>query len=145
LEIKPDFAEAQYNLGCSYLLLGRMDEVILHYKKALEIQPGYTEVQRNLAWVLATCPQAALRNGKEAVELAEQANQPAGGGDPSVLCILAAAYAEAGRFSEAVETAQQALRLAGAQSKTLLAGQLQAQLQLYQAGKPFHSPEQTHL
>jgi len=144
VELKPDYAEAHNNLGLIFFQQGRTDEAISQYQKALEIQPDYTEAQKNLAWVLATCPQTALRNGNKAVELAERANQPAGGANPSILCILAAAYAEAGRFSEAVETAQHALRLAGAQSNTVLAGQLQAQLKLYQAGLPFHSPAQTH-
>jgi len=85
-----------------------------------------------------------LRNGKKAVELAERANQLTGGGNPLILCTLAAAYAETARFSEAVETAQRALRLAEAQSNARLVGQLQFELNLYQAGSPFHIPEQTH-
>ncbi len=144
LEIQPGNASAQYNLGSGYFLLGRLDEAILHYQKALEIQPDYMAAQNQLAWLLATCPKASLRNGNKAVELAERANQLAGGGDPLILCTLAAACAEAGRFPEAVETAQRALHLADAQSNTVLAGQLQSEMKLYQAGSPFHSPEQTH-
>jgi tetratricopeptide (TPR) repeat protein len=144
LQLKPDYEEAHKNLGLAFFRQGRMDEAIAQYQKALELKPGNIEAQKNLAWVLATCPQAGLRNGSKAVKLAEQASQLAGGGNPLILGTLAAAYAEVGRFSEAVETAQRALRLAGAQSNTNLAGQLQAQLKFYQAGSPFHSPEQTH-
>jgi hypothetical protein len=57
-----------------------------------------------------------------------------------VLDTLAAAYAEAGRFPEAVTTAQRALHLAEARSNTALAGSLQSQLKLYQDGRPFHLP-----
>jgi tetratricopeptide (TPR) repeat protein len=144
LETKPNNAVAHNNLGLSFFLVGRMGEAISQYQKALEIKPDYAEAQKNLAWVFATCPQAALRNGNKAVELAERANQLAGGDDLLILRALAAAYAEAGRFSEAVETAQRALPLAEAQSNTMLAGQLKAQLKLYQSGNPFHSHAQTH-
>jgi hypothetical protein len=74
--------------------------------------------------------------------LAERANQLAGGKNLAVLCTLAAAYAEAGSFPEAIETVQRALRLAEAQSNPALAGALESQLKLYQTGTPFHDPEQ---
>jgi Flp pilus assembly protein TadD len=144
LEIEPDNASAQYNLGSGYFLLGRMDKAIFHYQKSLEIQPNQMAVQNQLAWLLATCPSASLRNGGKAVELAQQANTLTGGANPIILHTLAAAFAEAGRFPEAVETAQRALRLAGAQSNTNLAGQLESEMKLYQACSPFHLPEQTH-
>ena len=142
LAIKPQFAEAHYNLGNAFLQQGQVDEAIAHFQKALTIKPNYVEARNNLAWVLATCPQASLRNGIEAVKLAEQANQLTGGENPVVLCTLAAAFGEAGRFPEAIETAQRALQLAEAQSNTTLAGTLQSQLKLYQAGIPFHGAEQ---
>jgi tetratricopeptide (TPR) repeat protein len=142
LAIKPDYAEARYNLGNALLRQGDAAEAISCYQKALAIKPGYIEVQNNLALVLATCTQASLRNGMEAVRLAERANQLAGGKNPAVLCTLAAAYAETGRFPEAIETAQRALHLAEAQSNTTLAGALQSQLKLYQAGIPSHGTEQ---
>ena len=139
LEFKPDNASAHKNLGIAFLQQGRLDEAIAHFKKALEIRPDQVEIQNNLAWLLATSPQASLRNGSQAVELAERANQLAGAKNPNVLCTLAAAYAETGRFAEAVETAQRALSLAGAQYNTALADDIQSQLKLYQAGVPFHS------
>jgi tetratricopeptide (TPR) repeat protein len=142
LEIKPDYAEVHNNLGVVFTQQERMEEAISHFQKALAIKPNYVEAQNNLAWVLATCPQASLRNGIKAVELAERANQLAGGKNPVILATLAAAYAEAGRFPEAIETAQRALQLAEAQSNTTLAGTLQSQLKPYQVGLPFHGTEQ---
>jgi len=139
LQIKPDNAEACYNLGNALLQKGRADEAITHYQKALQIKPNYLEVQNNLAWVLAVAPQALLRNGRQAVELALQANQLAGGENPIILRTLAAAYAEAGQFPEAVETAQRALQLAETQSNTALANAIRSQMKFYQAGSPFHS------
>ena len=143
LEIKPDHASAHKNLGIAFLQQGRMDEVIAHFKKSLEIRPDQVEIQNNLAWLLATCPQASLRSGKQAVELAQRANQLTGAKNPNFLCTLAAAYAEAGRFSEAVETAQRALPLAEAQYNTTLADDIRSELNLYQAGVPFHLSEPT--
>jgi tetratricopeptide (TPR) repeat protein len=145
LEINPDNAKAHTNLGQDYLQQGNVKEAIPHFQRALQIEPAEPGIQNNLAWVLATCPEALLCNGARAVELARQANALTGGENPVILRTLAAAFAEAGRFSEAVETARHALPLAGAQSNTALAGQLQAEMKLYQAGKPFHSPEQTKI
>jgi tetratricopeptide (TPR) repeat protein len=144
LEIKPDLPEAHMNLGNIFLQQGRMHEAIAHFQKALQLEPADPTVQGNLAWLLATCPDASLRNGNKAVELATRANELTGGENPVILLTLAAAFAETGRFPKAVETAQHALRLAEAQSNTTLAGQLQLELKLYRAGSPFHSPAQTH-
>jgi tetratricopeptide (TPR) repeat protein len=137
VQIKPDYARAHNNLGNALLQKGQPDEAILHYRKALQILPGYPEFQSNLAWVLATASQPSLRNGNQAVELAEQANRLAGGENPTILRSLAAAYAEAGRFSEAVATAQRALHLAEMRSNTALANAIQSQMTFYQAGRPF--------
>jgi tetratricopeptide (TPR) repeat protein len=144
LKVMPDNEAIHFNLAKALFQKGKVDEAIIQFQWALQIEPTDMEVQNNLAWLLATAPQAPLRNGDRAVQLARQANELAGGGNPIILHTLAAAFAEAGRFSEAVETAQRALRLAGAKSNTVLAGQLQVEMKLYQAGRPFHSPAQTH-
>jgi len=142
-ELKPDYAEAHHNLGNVLLQKGRIAEAISHYDKTLQLKPDDTEAGNNLAWTLATCPSAPLRDGPKAVLAAEKVNRLVGGGNPDVLCTLAAAYAEAGRFSQAVTTAQSALRLAEAQSNTALAGQLHLEMKSYQAGIPFHCVEST--
>jgi tetratricopeptide (TPR) repeat protein len=144
LQIKPDYASAHTNLGNAFLQKGNMSDTIAHYQEALEIEPLNRDIQNDLAWLLATCPDASLRNGNKAVELATRADELADGENPVILHTLAAAFAEAGRYPEAVETAQRALSLAGAQSNTKLAGQLQSEMKLYDAGKPLHSPAQTH-
>jgi len=141
LAIKPQFADAHYNLGNAFLRQGRVDEAIAHFQQTLEIKPDYVEALNNLAWVLATGPEAPLRNGVKAVALAERANQLASGKKPVILTTLAAAYAEAGKFPEAIETAQRASQLAEMQANTALVGALQSQLKLYQAGMPFHDTQ----
>jgi tetratricopeptide (TPR) repeat protein len=138
LKIKPNNAKARNNLGNALLLKGRAGDAIAQYQKALEIKPAYPEVLNNLARVLATFPQVSLRNGGKAVELAQRANQLVGGQNPVVLHTLAAAYAEAGRFGDAIRTAQKAVELAPAAGQKELAAQLNSELKLYEAGLPFH-------
>jgi tetratricopeptide (TPR) repeat protein len=139
--IRPDNAITRFNLGNALLRKGRMDEAIAHYQKALAIQPGFVEAQGSLAriaWVLATSPNPSVRNGSKAVELAQQTDRLSGGENPAMTATLAAAYAEAGRFSEAITTAQRALQLASSQNNPPMVAALDAQLKLYQAGSPFH-------
>jgi Flp pilus assembly protein TadD len=138
LQIKPDYAEAHNNLGNALLQKGRMAEATTQYQKALQIKPDYAEAHNNLAWVLATAPQASLRNGGEAVELAQRANQLTGGENPVILHTLAAAYAEVGRFSDARRSAQKAIEWAQAAGRKDLAEQFNGELKLYEAGLPFH-------
>ncbi len=144
LHINPGYGLAHNNLGNVLLKRGNFGEAITHFQKALQLEPADSSLQSNLAWLLAASPEASLRNGNKAVELAQRANALTAGNNLRVLHTLAAALAEAGRFSEAVETAQRALRLAEAQSNTSLAGQLQLEIKLYQAGSPYHLPAQTH-
>ena len=144
LQINPGYAKAHNNLGNAFLQKGNVTEAIAHFQQALQLEPDDPWPKNNLAWLLATCSEASLRNGNKAVELASQANELAGRENPIILHTLATSFAEIGRFPEAVETAQRALHLAEVQSNTSLAGALQSEIKLYQAGKPFHSPEQTH-
>jgi tetratricopeptide (TPR) repeat protein len=146
IKIKPDFAEAHNNLGTALLQKGQVDEAIHHFQMALATQPNLAEAQSNLAriaWTLATAPEPSVRNGAKAVELARQIDQLSGGANPVLAATLAAAYAEAGRFSEAVATAQRAAQLAAGHNNPALAATIQAQLKLYQAGLPFHQADRS--
>jgi Flp pilus assembly protein TadD len=138
LEIQQSY-EAYYNLGCAFRQKGMAAEAMASYQKAIELQPQFIPALKNLAWMLATWPEQSVRNGGRAVALAEQANQFSRNKDPVVLGTLAAAYAEAGRFSEAVATAKQALALAVTQSNTGLTNVLQTEIGLYQTNSPCRS------
>jgi tetratricopeptide (TPR) repeat protein len=138
LQIKPDSAQTHNNLGDALLQKGKVDEAIVHYQKALEIKPDYPAAKNNLAWVLATAPQTSLRDGSRAVELAQQADQLAGGENPMILRTLAAAYAETGRFDDAVRSAKRAMELARAAGRSDIVEWLNGELKLYEAGLPFH-------
>jgi tetratricopeptide (TPR) repeat protein len=138
LQIKPDSAGANYNLGNALLQKGREDEAIAHFQKALELKPADPTTQNRLAWLLATCPEASLRDGDKAVQLAQRANELAGGKNPAVLRTLAAAFAEAGRFDDARRTAQKAIESAQAAGRQDVAAQLNVDLKRYEAGLPLH-------
>ncbi len=91
----------------------------------------------NLAWALAACPNAQLRNGAEAVELATRACELTGYQNPTPLATLAAAYAETGQFREAVSLAEQAqARLGG--GNDAMAARLQAMLEAFRAGRTYY-------
>ena len=138
LQIKPDYAQAHFNLGNALVQKGSLGEAIAHYQMALQIKPDYLRAESNLAFLLATSPQASLRNGHQAVELAQQANELVGGENSITLRALAAAYAEAGRFGDAVRSAQKAVELARAAGQPDLVTLLNGELKLYAAGLPFH-------
>jgi Flp pilus assembly protein TadD len=144
VQLEPLNAEFQNNLGYALFQRGEVREAIAHYQKSLEIQPQNAITCKNLAWILATSPEASVRNGAKAVGLAERAIRLSGGPDPIFVGTLAAAYAEAGRFPEAVETARQARQLAVDQNNPDLVNALQVQIGLYSAGTPFREAGQTN-
>jgi tetratricopeptide (TPR) repeat protein len=143
IQSKPNFSEALNNLGATLAAQGRYDEAIENYRKAIQSKPDFSEALNNLAWVLATCPDAGLRNGAEAVRLAERACELTHYGEPSFIGTLAAAYAEAGRFPEAVTTAEKAVQLATDAGSKKTAGENRQRLELYRTGKPYHEPAPT--
>ena len=115
---------------------GRVREAVGNYEHALQIKPGIVDARNNLAWILATAPDAAIRNGNKAVELAEEANRVSDARDPNILSTVAAAYAEAGRFAEAMVMAQRALELSDPKNAKALEKR-RLQLQCYEAGSPY--------
>ena len=142
LRIQPRSAEALFKLGKALADDGRAAEAIPYYEEALRVVPWAIPTLNDLAWILATSPVASLRNGLRAVELAEKAKQISGGRNASVLDTLAAAYAEAGRFPQAVETARAGLALATNRDNEGLADGLWKRLALYEAGLPYRQTPQ---
>ncbi|MFL6519261.1 MAG: tetratricopeptide repeat protein [Chthoniobacterales bacterium] len=136
LEIDPNYKPAHFNLANTLLQMRRIEEAVSHLQRVLEIDPADAEAQKNMAWVLATCPNPRFRDGAKAVELAERASK-AGSANPVVGATLAAAYAEAGRFSDAVATAEGALQLATSSGNLALAEVIRIHLEFYRAERPF--------
>jgi tetratricopeptide (TPR) repeat protein len=118
--------------------LGKEREAIAEYRRALTAQPLSVEVLNNLAWILATSGDDSARNGTDAVALAEKACQQTQNQDAITMGTLAAAYAEAGRFSDAVATAEKAANLAAAAGNSRFATVNAHLMQVYRAGKPYH-------
>jgi tetratricopeptide (TPR) repeat protein len=137
LAINPNYVEAHNNLGTALVQLGQVSEALAHFQKAMEINPLNVEAENNMALVLATFPETWVRNGTKAVELAEHADHLTGNANASVSATLAAAYAEAGQFPNAITTAKRALQLATDQGNTALADAIRAQIRLYQSGFPY--------
>jgi len=140
LELSPNNADARANLGSVFLAKGRVRDAIAQYRDVLRITPDNMTAQSNLAWLLATAADPSLRNGSEAVLLAERAESEGSRSEnhPIVLRILAAAYAETGRFVEAKKTAEQALQAAQIQGNSTLSSALRDEISLYDLGLPYH-------
>ncbi len=119
---------------------GNLAEATALYREALQIKPDSPDVLNNLAWLLAAAPNDALRNGNEAVQLAEKACKLTQYKQALFVGTLAAAYAEAGRFDDATRTAELARTLAETAGQTNLVLRNQELLQLYRAGKPYRDP-----
>jgi protein O-mannosyl-transferase len=138
VQINSGFAEAHFNLGDAlYYLQGRAREALAHWQAVLRVDPNHLPVLNQIAWLLATHPDASLRNGAQAVEFAERAVRQSGGKNPAFCDTLAAAYAEVGRFSEAVELTSRNLALARQQNNRRLIEGLAARIGLYEARIPF--------
>jgi Tfp pilus assembly protein PilF len=138
LHIKPDCSEAHNNLGEALYQKGKVDEAIVHFQKALENQPDNAEAHNNLAWLLATSPDARVRDGVQAVKYAGRACELTHYGVTTLVGTLAAAYAEAGRYDDAIVTAQKACALAEKSGEQDLLEKNQKLLELYRAHQPYH-------
>jgi len=105
--------------------------------EVLHLKPDVPEVLNNLAWMLATSTQADIRDGPRAVQLAERACDITGGKKTIFLGTLAAAYAEAGRFDDAISAAQKACDLARQSGEHELLKKNQELLELYRKHQPY--------
>jgi tetratricopeptide (TPR) repeat protein len=136
IALKPQFASAEEAIASTYEALGNWPGALEHWRKAQDVDPNRASAMLGTAWLLATAPDAAIRNGAEAVQLAEEAGTLAAA-DLNTLDVLAAAYAEEGQFARASDVASRALDLAAAHKQPALAAAIGARKQLYAAQKPY--------
>ena len=115
-----------------------MDEAIVCFQKSLQIKPDSVEVLNNLAWLLATCPDAHMRDGVQAVKYAGRACELTHYGVTPLVGTLAAAYAEAGRYDDAIAAGEKACALALAAGEQELLERNRELLVLYRAHQPYH-------
>ena len=144
LELEPASVEARNTLGTALIQEGHVREAIDQWQEALAIQPENGNAASNLAWVFATCPEDSIRDGTRAAELGERALRISGGKIPMIYKVLAAAYAENGRFVDAVDTAQRGAELATTLGNRALAAELESNIALYQSGRPLRDPRITN-
>jgi len=140
LALDPGNASAHTNLAGSLAAKGRIGEAVAEYRSALEAQQGLLEPLVSLAWILATSPDAAVRQPGEAVRLAERAAALAERGDLRVIDTLAAAHAASGNFTRALAIAEPALRDALTRGVTRDGDVLRARVALYRQRRPYRDP-----
>jgi cytochrome c-type biogenesis protein CcmH/NrfG len=145
LELQPDNMEVHNIVGTVLVQQGHLAEGVDEWQKVLTVEPDNGNATSNLAWVFATSPDQSIRNGARAVQLAEQAVRISGGRIPMLFRTLAAAYAESGRFPEAIQTAQRGIELANSQGNSGLVAELQGAIALYQEQQPFRDPSLTNV
>ena len=136
LEIEPAQVDALINRAAAHLELGQRQEALDDYRRAYKLRPYDAEAANDLSWFLCTCPDAKLRDGKRALELANHACELSEWTQAWYIDTLAAAYAEQRDFDEAIVWQQRAIDLAG-QSQKELSDELQKRLELYKKGLPY--------
>jgi protein O-mannosyl-transferase len=132
LRLAPQFSEAHVSLALISAQSRKTSEAIAHYQAALHARADYPEALNNLAWILATSA-PEYRNGAQAVQLAQRACELTRNAQPALIGTLAAAYAEAGRFDDAIATAQKAHDIALARGDNAVAARNLQLMEVYRA------------
>ena len=139
LRVQTDNAQVHNNLGNALRQTGRLTEALGHYQEALRVKPDSVSALTNLALIRATQGDPQFRNGEEAVRLAERVCALTGRENVGCLDTLAAAYAEARRFDDAVATAEQAVALARSAKQEALADEIVSRVALYRDRRPYRA------
>ncbi|MFP5235402.1 MAG: tetratricopeptide repeat protein [Acidobacteriota bacterium] len=141
VRLRPDYYPAHEALGFAFYMRGDYTSALHHSLLALDGEPNRVSVLLLASTLMATAADAPiLRNGKKAIELAERANELAGGQDAAVLDTLSAAYAESGNMEKAIETEEKALALARNAADAQHLNRLTAHLSRYKSGAPLRCP-----
>jgi protein O-mannosyl-transferase len=139
LQLRPD-AFTCYYAGIAQLMNQQPQDAVARFRKALELRPDWPMALNELGWTLATHPDSAVRNGEEAVRLAESSCQVTGGQDLKALATLDAAYAEANRFEDAIATASKVRDLASSRGQAQVASAADSRLAEYRSRRPYRQP-----
>ncbi len=140
LRIEPANAEMHNNLGVALLREGRAAEGLRQWRETLRLQPGKLGTRLSLSWILATAPDAGVRDGRAALEFARQALRA--GAEPNLMAfrVLAAASAETAQFQNAIKIATEGAERAEAQGASSLNNLLQGDLELYRQNIALRDP-----
>lgn len=143
LEIQPDSITASNDLGVMFASKGEIANAIAAWRRTLSFDADDPVAANDLAWVLATAADADLRDGKEALALAQRAIR-FGGENPYTLRALAAAQAENAQFENAAKTADRGENLARKQGDVVMAESLHDYADLFRRGEPLHNTQVSH-
>jgi tetratricopeptide (TPR) repeat protein len=140
IELKPDLCESYVKRAMAYAVKGDVSRQLSDLESAAKAETRCQETAQNsLAWLRATSPNAAVRNGKRAVEIATQACEHGQWSDPSHIDTLAAAYAEAGDFESAIKFEQMAIEHLRSDSDRK--GDYEQRLLLFQSHNPYREDQ----
>jgi tetratricopeptide (TPR) repeat protein len=137
LKVEPENSDFHCQLGLTMELRGKISSSLDHYRQALKLNPNNLEAMNNLAWIYATHENERIRNGTEAVRLAQRACELTGYRQGAFVDTLCAAYAEAGRFDEAVKAAEKLLDWAESAGQKNRIEKIRNRLELYKADRPY--------
>lgn len=137
LLLHPDWSEARAKLRAALVLLANTANGSKHLRDVASLAPDSPTVLNELAWLLATYPDATLRDGQNAVRFAEHGCALTSGKNPTLLSTLAAAYAETGRFPEAINKAEKALVLARSAGNENIVTLSENLLAWFRANRPY--------
>jgi spermidine synthase len=124
-------------LGTAYNQLGKYELAIRNWSRAAELKPDSADVLNNLAWLLATVEDSTIQDANKAIEFAQRACELTEYKEPAILDTLAVAYAAAGRFTDAVTTAEQAVSAAKARGQENMVSEIQSRIELYKTGRSY--------
>jgi tetratricopeptide (TPR) repeat protein len=137
IELAPERFDSYLCLGGLLYRKGRLADALVVWQEMLDRAPDHVELLNQVAWLLATHPDASIRNGKKALELAKRANELTQDQYVAILNTLAAAYAETGDFTLAIEKANKAVKIAMRINRPDLAQSILAKIALYEDNKPY--------
>lgn len=137
LQINPNLAHLHSSIARALLRQNKAGKATIHFEKALILEPGLLGAMNNLAWILATHPDATVRDGKRSVLLAQRASKLSNNNKAEILDTLAIAYASAGRFPEAIEIIERTITLSNKKNNTRLTNISKKYLTLFKQQKPF--------
>jgi protein O-mannosyl-transferase len=141
LSADPLDIETRRRLAAALVLEARVEGAIAEYTEILRCHRDDLDALNNVAWIRATHEEAAHRDGAAAVRLAERAREASPQPEAVIYSTLAAAYAEAGRFPEAVAAGERAIALARSVGGDQEVQRYARQLRCYRAGRAFHFGE----
>jgi protein O-mannosyl-transferase len=137
LEIQPDYVGASNDLGVAFASKGELGRAIDAWRQTLSFDPDNPDALNNIAWVRATAAEKELRDGQEALDLAQRALK-SGGDNPVILRTLAAAQAENGSYGDAIATAERGAQLAEQRGDRAMADNLRNCVETFRRGEPLH-------